>query len=114
VAPTPSLLALAQIFVLRLDAGRWTLDSGRTGRGDTSQYGLQHLLSRAKCDVDAVRDDLRGYVVEQLGEDDVVLVVDETGDVKKELPRWACSVSTPAPPGPVLQLVLGSRVLVGA
>ena len=31
----------------------------------------------------AVRDDLRGYVVERLGEPDAVLVVDETGDLKK-------------------------------
>lgn len=30
-----------------------------------------------------VRDDLRGYVIEHLGRADAVLVVDETGDVKK-------------------------------
>ncbi|MER5668490.1 IS701 family transposase [Streptomyces mirabilis] len=51
--------------------------------GDTTPYGLQHLLLRAKWDADAIRDDLRGFVVEQLLDDDVVLVVDETGDVKK-------------------------------
>jgi SRSO17 transposase len=34
-------------------------------------------------DHDAVRDDLRDYVVEHLGEDEAVLVIDETGDLKK-------------------------------
>ena len=43
----------------------------------------QHLLARAKWDADGVRDDLRGYVVDHLGDRDAVLVVDETGDVKK-------------------------------
>ena len=45
--------------------------------------GLQHLLARARWDADAVRDDLRDYVIEAFGEADAVLVVDETGDVKK-------------------------------
>src|SRR5690606_9979004 len=44
---------------------------------------LQHLLTRAKWDADAVRDDLRDFVVDHLGTGDVVLVVDETGDLKK-------------------------------
>jgi SRSO17 transposase len=44
---------------------------------------LQHLLSRARWDADAVRDDLRDYVIEAFGEPDAVLVVDETGDLKK-------------------------------
>src|SRR4029077_3379669 len=37
----------------------------------------------ARWDADAVRDDLRGYVIDHLGCPDGVLVVDETGDVKK-------------------------------
>ena len=45
--------------------------------------GLQHLLGRAKWDADAVRDDLRGYVVDHFGDPGAVLVVDETGDLKK-------------------------------
>lgn len=45
---------------------------------------MQHLLNRAKWDADAVRDDLRDYVVEHLHDDQAVLVVDETGDVKKD------------------------------
>jgi SRSO17 transposase len=41
------------------------------------------LLSRAKWDADAVRDDIRSFVVEQSHGDDTVLVVDETSDLKK-------------------------------
>ncbi|GGW72558.1 transposase [Streptomyces xantholiticus] len=51
--------------------------------GHATPDGLQHLLARAKWDAEAVRDDLRGYVVEHLGGQDAVLVVDETGDLKK-------------------------------
>lgn len=51
--------------------------------GDTTPDGMQHLLGRAKWDADAVRGDVRGYVVEHLHDDRAVLVVDETGDVKK-------------------------------
>jgi SRSO17 transposase len=51
--------------------------------GESTPDGMQHLLSRAKWDADAVRDDLRGYVVEHLHDERAVLVVDETGDVKK-------------------------------
>jgi SRSO17 transposase len=51
--------------------------------GDATPYGLQHLLRRALWDADAVRDVLHRYVVEHLGEPDAVLVVDETGFLKK-------------------------------
>jgi SRSO17 transposase len=51
--------------------------------GDPSPDGMQHLLARAVWDHDTVRDDVRGYVVEHLGEEGAVLVVDETGDLKK-------------------------------
>ena len=45
--------------------------------------GVQRLLSTYRWDADLVRDDLRDYVVEQLGAADGVLVVDETGFLKK-------------------------------
>lgn len=45
--------------------------------------GVQRLLSSAVWDADAVRDDLRTYVLEHLADPGAVLVVDETGDVKK-------------------------------
>ncbi|HET6531871.1 MAG TPA: IS701 family transposase [Actinoplanes sp.] len=51
--------------------------------GEASPDGMQHLLARAVWDADAVRDDVRGYVVEYLADADAVLVVDETGDLKK-------------------------------
>ncbi len=44
---------------------------------------MQHLLARAKWDAEAVRDDLRGYVVDDFADSEAMLVVDETGDVKK-------------------------------
>jgi SRSO17 transposase len=51
--------------------------------GDVTPYGLQHLLDRASWDADLVRDDLRSYVIEHLGDDEGVLIVDETGFIKK-------------------------------
>ena len=41
------------------------------------------MLYRARWDADAVRDDVRQVVVDRLGDPDGVLVVDETGDLKK-------------------------------
>jgi SRSO17 transposase len=51
--------------------------------GDATPYGLQHLLGRARWDAEAVRDDLRAYLVEHLGDPQAVLVLDETGFLKK-------------------------------
>ena len=51
--------------------------------GDTTPYGLQHLLGRANWDAGELREDLREYVLEHLGEEEAVLVVDETGFLKK-------------------------------
>lgn len=51
--------------------------------GDRTPYALQHLLGRADWDPDLVRDDLQTYVVEHLGDPGAILVVDETGVVKK-------------------------------
>jgi len=51
--------------------------------GDATPDGMQHLLARAVWDTDGMREDLRDYVVEHLGEPGAVLVIDETGDVKK-------------------------------
>ena len=54
-------------------------DSG----GDASPYWLQRLLSGCIWDADLVWNDLRQYVVEHLRDSDTVLVVDETGFIKK-------------------------------
>src|SRR3954451_24299023 len=51
--------------------------------GDAAPYGFQQFLYRAAWDPDAVRDDLRAYVVAHLGEPEGILVVDETGFLKQ-------------------------------
>ncbi|HEX9871529.1 MAG TPA: IS701 family transposase [Candidatus Tectomicrobia bacterium] len=51
--------------------------------GDTTPYAFQHLLRRALWDPDAVRDELRTYVLQHLGDPNGVLVIDETGFLKK-------------------------------
>jgi SRSO17 transposase len=51
--------------------------------GDQTPDAMQRLLNHADWDADLVRDDLREYVVEHLGDDAGVLVVDETGFLKK-------------------------------
>jgi SRSO17 transposase len=51
--------------------------------GEPGPQGVQRLLNAADWDADAVRDDLQAYVVEHLGEQDGVLIVDETGFLKK-------------------------------
>ena len=53
--------------------------------GEASPDGVQHLLERALWDADAARDVLRGYVVEHLQTREGVLIVDETGFIKKGL-----------------------------
>src|SRR5579859_165476 len=51
--------------------------------GEVNAHGVQRLLEEADWDEEAVRDELRTYVIEQLGEAGGMLVVDETGFVKK-------------------------------
>jgi SRSO17 transposase len=51
--------------------------------GETTPDGMQRLLTTARWDADALRDDVRAYVVEHLGDPGGVLVVDETGFLKK-------------------------------
>lgn len=51
--------------------------------GECGAKGVQRLLNAATWDADAVRDDLRDYVVEHLEAADGVLIVDETGFLKK-------------------------------
>src|SRR5262249_43800544 len=75
----------ARAFVLGLLAERprksgWPIAEQA---GGPSPERIQHLRARAKWDADGVRDDVRGYVIEHLGDPAAVLVIDETGDVKK-------------------------------
>ena len=100
----------ARAFVLGLLAelprkNCWTIAEHA---GDSAPDGMQHLLARARWDADGVRDDLRSYVIEHLGDPGAVLVADETGDVKKGTATevwsgstrdrgspWPCSLSHP-------------------
>jgi SRSO17 transposase len=52
--------------------------------GNSTPYGIQHLLGRASWDADALREDLREYVIEHLlADSESCLIVDETGFIKK-------------------------------
>ncbi len=51
--------------------------------GELTPDGMQRLLNGAGWDADGVREDLRNYVIEHLGDSDAVLVLDETGFLKK-------------------------------
>jgi SRSO17 transposase len=50
---------------------------------EVAPYRVQHLLDRARWDANAARDQLRDYVLEELSSPDAVLIVDETGFLKK-------------------------------
>ena len=79
----PRRRALAYLRGLLGNVGRkngWQLAEHA---GERTPDGMQRLLATADWDPDLVRDDLRGYVVEQLGDPGAVLVVDETGFLKK-------------------------------
>jgi len=51
--------------------------------GDASPYGMQYLLGRARWDADALQARLSEYVQDKLGSPDAVLILDETGFLKK-------------------------------
>src|SRR2546423_11457024 len=50
---------------------------------EATPYGMQRLLSQAVWDADGVRDDLRAFVLEQLGSNPVTVAIDETGFLKR-------------------------------
>jgi SRSO17 transposase len=77
--------ARAREYVSGLVAGLerkngWTLAEQA---GEVSPDGMQRLLRWADWDIDGVRDDVRDYVMEHLGEPGGVLIVDDTGFLKK-------------------------------
>ncbi len=51
--------------------------------GEATPYGLQQFLYRSPWDADAIRDEVREYVIEHLGDETGILIVDETGFLKK-------------------------------
>src|SRR6476661_1581087 len=63
--------------------------------GEATPDGVQHLLARAAWDADAVRDELLQYAAEHLGTPDGVLIVDETGFLKKGVKSCGVGVLRP-------------------
>jgi SRSO17 transposase len=59
--------------------------------GDPGPWRQQAILGRGRWDADALRDIVRDYVVETLGAEDAVLVVDETGFLKQG--KASCGVA---------------------
>ena len=51
--------------------------------GEAAPYAVQHLMDRARWDADKARDRVRSYVLDALGSQDAVLIVDETGFMRK-------------------------------
>jgi SRSO17 transposase len=75
----------ARMYLLGLLSGAerknsWTIAEQA---GDLTPDGMQRLLNFYSWDADAVRDDLRGYVLDHLGDPSGVMVADETGFLKK-------------------------------
>ncbi len=51
--------------------------------GEQTPTNLQHFIARSRWSADEVRDDLQQYIIEHLGQKDGILIVDETGFLKK-------------------------------
>ena len=81
--PEPRLQAMRYVAAL-LSKGR-RKNSWRIAEiaGDLSPWRTQRLLNRARWDADAVKDAVRGYLAERLGHPHGVLVLGETGVIKK-------------------------------
>src|SRR3954464_12124346 len=79
----PRRRALAYLRGLLAPVGRKNGWQRAEAAGDRTPDGMQDFLGRMRWDADAVRDDLRAYVVEHLGDPGAVLVLAETGFVKK-------------------------------
>ncbi|MDT0439515.1 MULTISPECIES: IS701 family transposase [Streptomyces] len=79
----PRETALAYLRGLLAPLGRkngWTLAEQA---GHAAPDRIHRLLNRIEWDADGVLDDVRGYVVDHLGDRDAVLVVDDTDFLKK-------------------------------
>jgi|SRR5579859_1219757 len=76
--PAPRRRVLAYLQAILSDLPRkngWQIaEHAREARPD----GMQRLLASAVWDADLVRDDLREYVLEKIGDPHAILVIDET------------------------------------
>ena len=98
VRAEPRRRALAYLRGLLGNVGRkngWQLAEHA---GERTPDGMQRLLATADWDPELVRDDLRAYVVEHLGDPDAVLVPTRRGSSRRAPPRSGSSASTRAPP----------------
>ena len=81
--PEPRRRALAYLQGILSDTERkngWQLaEHAREARPD----GMQRLLGRSVWDTDGVRDDLRSYALEHLGQESAILAIDETSFPKR-------------------------------
>src|SRR3989440_593136 len=50
---------------------------------EATPYGMQRLLSQAVWDADGVRDDIRAFVLHQLGSSPLTVAIDESGFLKR-------------------------------
>lgn len=91
VRPEPRRRALAYLRGILSETSRkngWQLAEYA---GEARPDGMQRLLSSAVWDTDGVRDDLRSYAVEHLGQESAILVIDESGFpimYHQKSPRW--------------------------
>src|SRR6266700_3759686 len=81
--PEPRRRALAYLQALLSPIERkngWQLaEHAREARPD----GMQRLLASAVWDADLVRDDLRAYILEKIGNQSAIIVIDETSFLKQ-------------------------------
>ena len=81
--PEPRRRALSYLHGILSETTRkngWQLAEHARER---SPDGMQRLLSNAVWDTDGVRDDLRKFALEQLGQESAILVIDETSFPKR-------------------------------
>ena len=95
--PEPRRLALGYLRGLLSPMERKNSWQLAEQAGDATPDGVQRLLSSYRWDADLVRDDLRDYVIGHLADADAVLVLDETGFLKKGNKSVGVSGSTVAP-----------------
>ncbi len=81
--PQPRGRALSYLRSLIGTSGRKNGWQIAEAAGESTPDGMQRLLGAARWDAGQVRDDLRSYVVEHFGEPEAVLIVDETGFLKR-------------------------------
>lgn len=95
--PRESALAYTRGLIAPLERKNgWTLAAEA---GNAGPDRIHRLLNQIGWNADEVLDDGRDYVVEYLGDPEAVLIVDDTGFLKKGVRSAGVSASTPEPAG---------------